>query len=126
MTDPPEPTLTDYCATVDRMIAAMETVLETGRAAQRRVENYCRARGIDLDAAAPALTAESIPPQQRHMNRVLLQAIEDCKRPQLLSSASPTAAAPRPLLAASTASEPSTAQSRPSIASRALSHRHRI
>ncbi len=126
MTDQPEPTLTDYCTTVDRMVAAIETVLETGRAAQRRVENYCRARGIDLAAAAPALTAESVPPRQRHMNQVLLQAIADCEPGHPLSSAAPVSAAPLPPPAAATASHPSTELSRPSIAARAIAHRHRI
>jgi hypothetical protein len=106
MNEENEPTLADYCATVDRFIGAIDHVLATGRRAQRRTEEFYRRHNLAPGFGAQALNAATLPTSEREIHQRIIALTESLYRQHL----SPV---PVPM-------------SHPSTASRALGQRTRI
>ncbi len=102
-------TLLDYCAAIDRLNAAIDHVLADGQAAQNRYDQFCQRHHIQPGSGARALTADTLPADQRYHHQGLLalweklyaeQATASVPRPDTLdasSSAQTAATAPRAL-----------------------------
>lgn len=110
MSNPPDPTLADYCATVDKFIGAIDRVLAEGRAAVARGDEFLRVHGIEPGSGEKALTAASLPAADREVHRRLIELTEDLYHRHL----APPPPAPEP------------PANRPSAAARALGQRTRI
>jgi hypothetical protein len=97
MNDPTPATLADYRAAVARFTDAIDAVLERGRNAEKRYEHLARLRDArpELHAAASG-DLETLPPNQRHIQRRLLQLTENLYHTFLGPIPRPPAPLPRP------------------------------
>lgn len=106
MNDQPDPTLADYCATVDRFIGAIDHVLATGRRAQLRTDDFYRRHNLEPGFGAQALNATSLPAGEQEIHQRIITLTEELYGRHL---------SPVPVV-----------KSHSSVARRALSHRTRI
>ena len=69
--------MADYCAAVRRYTDAIDAVLAQGHAAGSRYDRFCSLHRIEPGSGVTKLTAENLPPVERHIHRRLLGLTEN-------------------------------------------------